>query len=76
MGHVTRKFGIPLVWIGRSANKSEPPTSEAENVALRLLGFYKAAEVGASDHWGVEWTAWCDVRDRDLRSEKYKFHGF
>ena len=76
MGHVMRKFSIPLVQVGQSANKSEPSTSEAENTALCLLRFYKAAGVGALDHLGVEWTAWCDVRDHDLRPEKSEFHEF
>lgn len=51
MGYVAQKFDVLLVpwaeWVER-LEKSEPSTSENENAALRLLGFYKAARVDDS----------------------------
>ena len=41
--------------------KSDPSTSEDKNADLSLLGFYKAAGVGAPDHRGVGWTVRCDL---------------
>lgn len=51
MGYIAQKFDVPLVpwaeWVER-LEKSEPSTSENENAALRLLGFYKTARVDDS----------------------------
>jgi hypothetical protein len=48
MEHVAQKFNVPLVpwpeWL-EILEKSEPSSSENENAALRLFGFYKAARV-------------------------------
>ena len=51
MGYVAQKFDVPLVpwaeWVER-LEKSEPSTSENENAALRLFGFYKTARIDDS----------------------------
>ena len=65
----SRKLGNPLVRVGRSTLpiNQKLSTSEDENTDLRVLGFYKAAGVGALDHRGFGWTVRCDLNS--TRSE-------
>ena len=66
-------------WVDRPSLQSEPSTSEDENADLaQVLRGRRNGSSGPSGRWmdcsmRLEQ---CDVRDRDFRSEKSKFHGF